>query len=68
MFSLGGNKDNTLVFEDAVYAIRTLKKAGYTVVGIEDYDSERDREEIIKLSDYYIRDYHKDIDFLKSMI
>lgn len=45
------------VFEDALYAIQTAKRAGYKVIAVEDYSAESDREEIKKLCDYYITDY-----------
>lgn len=45
------------VFEDALYAIKTAKSAGYKVIGIEDYSNEDDREEIKKLVDFYAENY-----------
>lgn len=33
---LGGGRENTLVFEDAYYAARTARAAGYYVVGVRD--------------------------------
>lgn len=47
------------VFEDALYAIRTAKNAGYKVVAIEDYSAEDDREEIKKLADFYAENYDR---------
>lgn len=49
--------ENTVIFEDAYYAIDTAKKAGYRVVAIEDYSAENERELIKEMSDYYIKDY-----------
>ncbi len=34
--ALGTNKENTLVFEDAPYAIATAKEAGFRVIGVYD--------------------------------
>lgn len=64
---LGTTKDDTLIFEDAVYAVRTCKNAGYKVVGIEDDSAAKDRDEIKKLADYYIttyKNYKEDIKVL----
>lgn len=49
--------ENIFVFEDALYAIRTAKSAGFKVVGVEDYSAADDKEEIINTSDYYIHNY-----------
>lgn len=54
-----GASGEVFVFEDALYAIRTAKKAGYKVVAIEDYSSEDDREEIKRLADFYAENYEK---------
>lgn len=52
------------VFEDALYAIKTAKKAGFKVIAVEDYSSEADREEIKALADYYITDYSEIYDIV----
>lgn len=57
MKRMGGNKADTVVFEDALFAIRTAKKAGFRVAGVYDPDSEADQEEIRALSDYYITSF-----------
>lgn len=54
---LGTPKETTFVFEDAFYAIKTAKKAGYNVVGINDVSEPEDPEEIKKYCDYYINNY-----------
>lgn len=46
-------KENTWVFEDALYAIKTAKNAGYKVVGIFD-DFEPEHDAVEQLSDIYI--------------
>ena len=56
---MGGNKADTVVFEDALFAIRTAKKAGFRVAGVYDPDSEADQEEIRALSDYYITSFEE---------
>ena len=54
--ALGTEKETTWVFEDALYAAKTAKKAGYNVVGIYD-KSEPEQEELKNLVDIYIHNY-----------
>ncbi|MBQ8896730.1 MAG: HAD family phosphatase [Clostridia bacterium] len=54
--SLGANIKETAVFEDILLAVRSAKQAGFLTVAIEDSESERDKQEIIKTADIYIRD------------
>lgn len=51
---MGARPEETVVFEDALYAIRSAKEAGCYVVGVYDWNSQSDQEEIRKLSDKYI--------------
>lgn len=46
---LGTTKDTTLVFEDALHAVKTASNAGYTVVGLYDNSSKHQWEEIKSL-------------------
>lgn len=46
----------TAVVEDALYAVVTAKKAGFTVIGIEDESMFSDRQEIMNTADLYIKD------------
>ena len=55
---LGTEKQSTWVFEDALYAAKTAKKAGYNVVGIYD-KSELCQEELKNLVDIYIHNYNE---------
>ena len=50
-------KETTFVFEDAFYAIKTAKKAGYNVIGINDVSEPEDPEENKKYCDCYINNY-----------
>lgn len=54
---LGTNKENTFIFEDALYAIETAKKAEYKIIGINDVSEKADPEEVKKFCDYYINNY-----------
>lgn len=53
---LRSNKKDTVVFEDALHALRTAKAAGFRTAAVYDA-SEPDQEEMRRLSDYYIRSY-----------
>ena len=53
---LGTPKETTWVFEDALYAAKTVKANGYNLVGIFD-ESEPDTEDLKELSDIYINNY-----------
>ena len=53
---LGTDRKDTLVFEDAIYAIRTAKKDGFKVVAVYD-KSEENQVEMKTLCDFYIKDY-----------
>ena len=61
----GAAPQETVVFEDSAYAIRTAKAAGFPVVAVEDGisgDGEgrlETREGIARLSDFYLRDYEE---------
>lgn len=54
--SLGTAIEETWVFEDALHAARTAKKAGFPVVGIYDA-SEEGQEELRRIADVYLEDY-----------
>ena len=53
---LGTPKETTWVFEDALYAAKTVKANGYNLVGIFD-ESEKDTEQLKAISDIYIHNY-----------
>ncbi len=61
---MGTDIENTLVFEDALHAIRTAKNAGFKVCAI-DEDFEIGHQDVIReLSDYYITEYSQVWDFV----
>lgn len=57
MLRLRSNKRDTVIFEDALHAIRTAKSAGYRVAGVYDASQEADQKEIQEISDYYIHSF-----------
>lgn len=54
---LGTPKEDTFVFEDALYAIETANKAGYNLVGIKDVSEKADPETIKTFCNYFIENY-----------
>lgn len=57
MEKLGGNIENTIVFEDALYAVKGAKKGGFTVYAIADPITEADSDSIRSVADKYIKSY-----------
>ena len=54
---LGLEPENVGVFEDALFAIETAKRAGFVTFGVEDESNRHDRERIKSISDYYITSF-----------
>ena len=57
MHRLGGTLENTIVFEDAYYAIKGAKDGGFTVYAIADATSESETALIRETADQYITSY-----------
>ena len=55
---LRSNKKDTVIFEDAIHAVRTAKAAGFRVAAVYD-PSEPAQEEMKALSDYYIESFRE---------
>lgn len=51
---LGVKVEECIVFEDAYHAIKSAKQAGFNVYAIEDEESKKHKEEILKICDKYI--------------
>ena len=51
---MGTKPEETLVFEDSLYALKTAVAAGYVTVGVYDADGETDQEGMKNSGDYYI--------------
>lgn len=60
----GANRSTTVVFEDAVHAVKTAKADGFTVVAVFD-KSEKRQNEIRNLSDCYISNFKNTEHFWK---
>lgn len=54
--AMGTEPQETYLFEDGLYSIKTAKAEGFKIVGVYDAVSEADWEEIKTLSDIYVRD------------
>lgn len=54
--AMGTAAEETWLFEDGLYSIRTAKAEGLKIVGVYDSVSEADQEEIKNCSDIYVRD------------
>ncbi len=54
---LGTKKEETFIFEDALYAIKTGKEAGFTVVAVSDESALKQRDEIVRLSDMFVSSF-----------
>lgn len=48
--------EETVVFEDALHAAITAKKASFLVAGVYDASAERDQKELASIADWYITD------------
>ena len=59
MRRMGGDKHNTVVFEDALHSVETAKAAGCRVCAVYDLSADADQAEIRRLADYYIRSFEE---------
>lgn len=56
---LGADPARTVVFEDALHAARTAKKAGFMVCGVYDRSSDADWPALSQLADWAVRDLNE---------
>lgn len=54
---MGTSPAHTWVFEDAIHAAKTAKRAGFKLVGIYDNTEQEIQQELRELSDYYLQDF-----------
>ena len=52
--SLGTKPEETLVFEDSFYALKTAKNAGFRTIGVYDADGETDQEGVRETGELYL--------------
>lgn len=65
---LGSNPENTFVFEDSLYAIKTAKNAGFRVIGVYDEWCKSEINEIKNLSEMYSQNYNDILLYFKNLI
>ena len=53
---LGTKPEETLVFEDSLYALKTAKNAGYVSIGVYDSKGESDQTGLKNTADIYLKD------------
>lgn len=63
---MGGDTSNTIVFEDALYAVKTAKEAGFRTIAVKEPRYIDDREEIIKISDLAITDFDELLEMIEN--
>lgn len=53
---LGTTREHTIIFEDAIHAVKTAKEDGFTVAAV--YDPHETQQEVLRaLADFYITDF-----------
>ena len=65
---LDRNPEELYVFEDALYAIRTAKLAGYHTIGVYDEESKEDQEMIREEADIYMESFKEADIFFKYLL
>ena len=59
MAHLGGTKENTVIFEDSLYAIDTAKKAGFAVCATPDASAKHNEDKIREISDWFVDNFYE---------
>lgn len=62
---LGTPKAETLVFEDAYFALTTAKRAGFPTVGVYDESQDRDRAAMERDAEIFVTDYRTDMHYFQ---
>ena len=63
---IGTAPDETLVFEDSLYALRTAAQAGFHAVGVYDANGETDQKGMKETAEIYIKSLEEFIRYLKA--
>ena len=64
---IGSEVQETLVFEDALHALKTAKGAGFRTVGVYDRAMDGRKEELLRYCDYYLEDFSDLSGFLRAL-
>lgn len=67
MKEMRSNNENTWLFEDAFYSMKTAKSLGLKNVGIYDFSSAKYQKEVKELSDFYMEDWKNWKELIKVM-
>lgn len=59
---VGCDETNTVVFEDALYAVKTAKKAGFKTIALKERYFADDHDEIEEIADLFIEDFNDLLD------
>ena len=62
---LGSDEKNTIVFEDALYAIKTAKNAGFKTIAVKEKHFINDEKEIKTIADLTIEDFNELMTLIK---
>ena len=65
--SLGTKPEETLVFEDSLYALKTAKNAGFRSIGVYDADGETDQEGVRQTGELYLRTLNDFMQYWRSL-
>ncbi len=60
MEHFGAQRGNTIIFEDAVHAVRTAKQDGFTVAAVFD-ESEKNPDAVMALADFYFESFEREV-------
>lgn len=63
---MGADTSNTIVFEDALYAVKTAKNAGFKTIAIKEDRFIDDAKEIEAISDYFVEDFDELLEKIES--
>ncbi len=63
---MGSKPSETIVVEDALYAIETAKAAGFFVIAVEDNSERLRKDTIMKTADVYVEDHQSFCDWLRT--
>lgn len=64
---MGSQKENTWLFEDGAYSMKTGKALGLNVVGIYDFFSDKNQDEVKELADFYMENWNSRNELIKVM-
>lgn len=63
---MGADRTNTIVFEDAYYAVKTACDAGYRTIGIKEEYYKDSHEHIEKIVDLFVEDYTELMNLIRT--